>query len=107
MRAAQSIIKRPLLTEKSQRLRETGGASERPAEGEEYAQKIAFEVALDANKIEIRRAVEAIWKVKVAGVRTQRRDGKLKRLGRFQGRRPSWKKAIVTLAEGQSIPDLG
>ena len=58
MRAAQSVIKRPLLTEKSARLRETGGAASAAAEGEAYAQKVVFEVARDANKIDIRRAVE-------------------------------------------------
>lgn len=103
MRAPQSIIKRPLLTEKSQRLRETGGAAERPAEGDEYAQQIAFEVVKDANKIEIRNAVQALFKVTVTGVRTQLVRGKEKRVGRFSGRRPGWKKAIVTLKAGETI----
>ena len=103
MRAPQTIIKRPLLTEKSQRLRETGGASERPAEGEEYAQQIAFEVARDANKIEIRNAVQVLFKVGVTGVRTMIVRGKDKRIGRFTGRRPAWKKAVVTLKAGDSI----
>ena len=103
MRAPQTIIKRPLLTEKSQRLRETGGAAVRPAEGEAYAQQIAFEVAKDANKIEIRGAVEKLFKVSVTQVRTQVVRGKEKRIGRFMGRRPSWKKAIVTLKAGDSI----
>jgi len=103
MREAQTIIKRPLLTEKSQRLRETGGAAERPAEGEDYAQQIAFEVVKDSNKIEIRNAVQSLFKVTVTGVRTQLVRGKEKRVGRFNGRRPSWKKAIVTLKAGDSI----
>ena len=103
MRAPQSIIKRPLLTEKSQRLRETGGAAERPAEGDEYAQQVAFEVVKDANKIEIRNAVQSLFKVTVTGVRTQLVRGKVKRVGRFSGRRPGWKKAIVTLKAGDSI----
>jgi large subunit ribosomal protein L23 len=103
MRPAQSIIKRPLLTEKSQRLRETGGAPERPAEGEEYAQQVMFEVVKDANKIEIRNAVQSLFKVTVTGVRTQLVRGKTKRIGRFSGRRPGWKKAIVTLKAGDSI----
>jgi large subunit ribosomal protein L23 len=103
MRAPQTIIKRPLLTEKSQRLRETGGAGERPAEGDEYAQQIAFEVARDANKIEIRNAVQVLFKVGVTGVRTMIVRGKDKRIGRFTGRRPAWKKAIVTLKPGDSI----
>jgi large subunit ribosomal protein L23 len=103
MRAPQSIIKRPLLTEKSQRLRETGGASERPAEGDEYAQQIMFEVARDANKIEIRNAVQSLFKVTVTNVRTMIARGKEKRIGRFTGRRPHWKKAVVTLKAGDTI----
>ena len=103
MRAPQTIIKRPLLTEKSTQMRETGGAAELPDEGEEYAQKVIFEVARDANKIEIRNAVESLWKVQVANVHTMIARGKLKRLGRHTGRRPSIKKAIVTLKAGESI----
>lgn len=103
MRAAQTIIKRPLLTEKGQRLRETGGAAVRPAEGEDYAQQIVFEVAKDANKIEIRGAVQTLFKVTVTDVRTLVVRGKDKRVGRFSGRRPAWKKAIVTLKAGDSI----
>jgi large subunit ribosomal protein L23 len=103
MRAPQSIIKRPLLTEKSQRLRETGGSGERPAEGEEYSQQIVFEVVRDANKIEIRSAVEKLFNVSVTGVRTLIARGKEKRVGRFTGRRPHWKKAIVTLKAGDTI----
>jgi large subunit ribosomal protein L23 len=103
MREPQSIIKRPLLTEKSQRLRETGGSGERPAEGEEYSQQIAFEVVRDANKIEIRNAVEVLFKVSVRSVRTMITRGKEKRVGKFTGRRPHWKKAIVTLKAGDTI----
>src|SRR5688500_14973423 len=103
MRAPQTIIKRPLMTEKSTRLRETGGADAAPAEGEEYAQKVVFEVSKDANKIEIRRAVEALFKVQVADVHTQIARGKKKRVGRSVGQRPSKKKAIVTLKVGQTI----
>ena len=103
MRSAQSIIKRPLLTEKSARLRETGGAEASPAEGESYAQKVLFEVARDANKIEIRRAVEDLFKVTVTDVRTLVVRGKVKRVGRFAGQRPSWKKAFVTLKPGDNI----
>jgi large subunit ribosomal protein L23 len=103
MRPAQSIIKRPLLTEKNQRLRETGGAAERPAEGVDYEQQIAFEVVSDANKIEIRSAVQALFKVTVTKVRTQVVRGKEKRIGRFSGFRPGYKKAIVTLKAGDSI----
>jgi large subunit ribosomal protein L23 len=103
MRAAQSIIKRPLLTEKSSRLRETGGAADRHAEGDTYAQQVVFEVARDANKVEIRTAVQNLFKVTVTAVRTLVVRGKQKRVGRFSGRRPSWKKAFVTLKPGDNI----
>jgi large subunit ribosomal protein L23 len=103
MRSAQSVIKRPLLTEKSSRLRETGGAAAAAAEGESYAQKVVFEVARDANKVEVRRAVEQLFKVTVTDVRTLVVRGKLKRVGRFAGQRPSWKKAFVTLKPGDNI----
>ena len=103
MRAAQNIIKRPLLTEKSSRLRETGGGATVAAEGESYAQKVVFEVARDANKIEIRQAVEGLFKVTVTDVRTVVVRGKQKRIGRFSGRRPTWKKAYVTLKAGDNI----
>ena len=103
MRTSQSIIKRPLLTEKSSRLRETGGAAAAPAEGESYSQKVVFEVARDANKIEIRQAIQTLFKVTVTGVRTVVVRGKEKRVGRFQGRRPTWKKAFVTLKAGDNI----
>ena len=103
MRAPQTVIKRPLLTEKSARLRETGGAATAAAEGEAYAQKVVFEVARDANKIDIRRAVEQLFKVSVTEVRTLVVRGKVKRMGRFTGQRPSWKKAFVTLKPGDNI----
>jgi large subunit ribosomal protein L23 len=103
MRDAQSIIKRPLLTEKSSRLRETGGAAEVHAEGDTYAQQVVFEVARDANKIEVRNAVQSLFKVTVTSVRTLVIRGKQKRVGRFAGRRPSWKKAFVTLKPGDNI----
>ena len=103
MRDPQSIIKRPLLTEKSQRLRETGGASSAPAEGDEYAQQIVFEVAKDSNKIEIAAAVSKLFNVTVTNVRTIVTRGKVKRVGRFAGQRPGMKKAIVTLKAGDNI----
>lgn len=103
MRDAQSVIKRPLLTEKSARLRDTGGAATPHAEGDTYAQQVVFEVAHDANKIEIRSAVQALFKVTVTDVRTLVVRGKAKRVGRFAGRRPSWKKAFVTLKPGDNI----
>jgi large subunit ribosomal protein L23 len=64
---------------------------------------VAFQVAVDANKVEIRHAVEKVFNVKVADVRTANREGKWKRMGRFEGRRPSWKKAVVTLRPGHKI----
>ena len=119
MRTPQSIIKRPLLTEKSARLRETGGAAQAPAEGTDVAQQIVFEVAPDANKIEIRQAIQSLFKVSVTGVRTLIVRGKVKRgrarrhdrregvadaaVGRFAGRRPGMKKAYVTLKPGDNI----
>jgi large subunit ribosomal protein L23 len=93
MRTAYDVILGPVITEKM-------------AKVAEKANVIALRVRPDANKIEIQRAVEQIWKVDVASVRTMNCRGKLKRLGRFIGRRPSWKKAMVTLKEGQSIADF-
>ncbi len=103
MRAPQTIIKRPLLTEKSTALRETGGTGTTFGEDEEYAQKVIFEVATDANKIEIRKAVQSLFNVTVTDVHTMVVRGKLKRLGRFMGRRSASKKAIVTLKPGDTI----
>ena len=103
MRSAQSVIKRPLLTEKTARLRETGGGAAAHVEGEAYAQKVVFEVARDANKIDVRQAVETLFKVTVTDVRTLVVRGKVKRVGRFAGQRPSWKKAFVTLKAGDNI----
>lgn len=95
------IIKRPLLTEKSNRLKETGGT---PGVDESLLEpKVLFEVHSDANKIQIRQAVEALFDVKVADVRTQIVRGKVKRMGRFVGQRSNWKKAIVTLQAGKKI----
>jgi large subunit ribosomal protein L23 len=103
MRDAQSIIKRPLLTEKSARLRETGGGKSAAAEGTDYAQQVVFEVARDSNKIEIKAAVQTLFKVTVTDVRTLVVRGKVKRVGRFSGQRPAWKKAFVTLKAGDNI----
>ena len=103
MRVPQTVIKRPLLTEKGNRLRETGGSASAPAEGEEYSQKLLFEVAKDANKIEIKNAVQSLFDVRVEGVRTAVYRGKWRRMGRSEGRRASFKKAIVKLAEGDAI----
>lgn len=86
---ARDIILRPIVTEKSTAAMQ--------------ANKYTFEVHPDANKIQIKKAVEEIFKVKVEKVNTIRVRGKLRRVGRFVGRRPDRKKAIVTLKEGHSI----
>ncbi len=90
MRGPYQVVLKPLLTEKGTRLKE---------EGNQYL----FRVAKTANKIEIARAIEQLFKVTVLEVRTVRVRGKVRRLGRFQGRRPDWKKAIATLKAGDSI----
>ena len=96
------IIKRPLLTEKGTQLKETGGQVA-DIDDEARRSKVVFEVASEANKVQIRQAIQALFSVKVLDVHTQVVRGKLKRMGRFVGRRPNWKKAIVTLAEGNKI----
>jgi len=102
MRTPQSVIRRPLLTEKGTRLRETGGNVVAP-DPEEVEQKLLFEVSRDANKVEIKHAVEKLFNVSVTSVRTQIVRGKERRIGKFAGMRPSWKKAIVTLKPGETI----
>ena len=84
----QELIRRPLITEKATRLKEGSNT-------------ICFEVDKDANKIEIAKAVTKLFGVQVADVRVANREGKLKRMGRFIGRRKAWKKAYVRLAEGE------
>jgi large subunit ribosomal protein L23 len=107
MRSPETIIKRPLLTEKGTRLKETGGHG--PGHGGEgldpasIKSQLLFEVARDANKVEIRYAVEKLWSVSVVDVRTCVVRGKEKRVGRFIGKTSHWKKAIVTLAAGQNV----
>jgi large subunit ribosomal protein L23 len=103
IRAAHHIIKRPLLTEKGTRLKEHGGAPVGTFSEEELKPQVLFEVALEANKIEIKNAIEALFSVKVVDVHTQIMRGKEKRVGRFMGQRSNWKKAIVTLAAGNKI----
>jgi large subunit ribosomal protein L23 len=87
------VIRRPLVTEKTTLLREDG-------------KTVVFEVAREANKIDVKRAVEKLLGAKVDGVRTANTHGKLKRQGRFVGRRSDWKKAYVTLKDGQKLPDF-
>lgn len=86
---AHDIIVRPIITEKSSRLMSLN--------------KYTFEVLPQANKVEIRKAVEEVFKVKVSSVHTIHVHSKPKRLGRFFGRSRSWKKAIVTLLPGERI----
>ena len=85
------IIRRPIITEKSMRV-------ETDRQGNEI-KNYSFEVPKTVNKLEIKYAVEEVFGVKVAKVNTMNYDGKLKRMGRYEGRRASWKKAIVTLAK--------
>ena len=104
MRSPESIIKRPLLTEKGTLLKDTGGQPEEDiADPEQVSPQLLLEVARDANKIEIKRAVEKLWNVNVLKVRTAVVRGKQKRVGRFIGRRSNWKRALVTIAPGQKI----
>ncbi len=90
MKGAHEVVLQPLLTEKGTRLKEE-------------ANQYLFQVAVRANKVEIKHAIEELFKVTVVDVRTLRGEGKVKRLGRFKGRQPSWKKAIATLKPGDSI----
>ncbi len=90
MREARQIVIRPVVTEESAMLQETD-------------RTYTFIVAKDANKIEIRNAVQSLFDVKVEGVRTAVYRGKWRRMGRSEGRKASYKKAIVKLAEGDAI----
>ncbi len=86
----EGILKRPHLTEKAVAMKEK-------------ANQVTFEVARDANKIEIRRAIEQLFDVGVRKVATINVRGKKKRMGRYQGRRSAWKKAMITLKPGDKI----
>jgi large subunit ribosomal protein L23 len=88
-----AVIKRPLITEKTTVAREGSPV-------------IVFEVARDATKIDVKRAVEKLFGSKVEGVRTQIMHGKIKRQGRFAGPRPDWKKAWVRLKAGEKVPEF-
>ena len=86
------VIRRPVITEK--------------AVGKKEAEStLCFEVHPDANKVQIKQAVEKLFKVKVADVRTSIFEGKLRRRGRYSGYRPDWKKAYVRLKDGQKMPE--
>jgi large subunit ribosomal protein L23 len=87
------VIRRPLITEKTSIMREDG-------------RTLVFEVAPGANKVEIKRAVELLLGAKVSAIRTSLAHGKIKRQGRFAGRRPDWKKAYITLREGEKMPEF-
>lgn len=94
MKPLHEIIRKPLITEKANLLKEE-------------AQIVAFEVARTANKIEIKQAVEKAFDVKVKSVNTSQFRGKVKRVGYSLGQRSNWKKAYVTLEEGQTIDFYG
>jgi large subunit ribosomal protein L23 len=87
------VIRRPITTEKTTVIREDG-------------RTLVFQVANDANKIDIRRAVEQLFGTKVESVRTSLAHGKVKRQGRYMGRRSDWKKAYVKLRDGEKIPEI-
>ena len=87
------VIRRPVITEKTTVLREEG-------------RTLVFQVSKDANKIDIKRAVEALLGSKVESVRTAVTHGKVKRQGRYAGRRADWKKAYVKLREGEKLPEF-
>jgi large subunit ribosomal protein L23 len=90
MKNYYQIVRRPLVTEKSTLQKEA-------------ANQVTFEVHPEANKVEIRKAVEALFKVKVLKVHTSNMEGKKKRLGRSMGKRSDWKKAVVRLKPGEKI----
>ena len=93
MRDAREVIVRPVVTERSMEL----------STGEAGDPQYAFIVARDANKLEIKNAVEKLFKVSVAQVNTMNYRGKARRVGRNLGKRAAYKKAIVRLADGESI----
>jgi large subunit ribosomal protein L23 len=87
------VIRRPLVTEKTTLMREN-------------TRTLVFEVAPDATKVDVRRAVEKLLGAKVETVRTSLAHGKVKRQGRFAGQRSDWKKAYVKLREGEKVPEF-
>lgn len=99
MKTIWDVLKGPVITEKALKLKETST--------ENNKQLLAFRVAADANKHAIKQAVEKIFKVKVEEVRILNYRGKEVRRGRTFGRRPDWKKAYVTLREGERTVDYG
>jgi len=93
MKSVYDVIRRPLITEKSTRLKES-------------QRSICFEVQRDATKPEIKRAVEQLFEVKVDSVKVVNVRGKVKRQGRFSGKRPDWKKAYVVLKKDQKMVEF-
>ena len=91
---ANQIIRRPLVTEKSTMMRDAGDNI------------LAFEVDTKANKIQVKSAIEELFKVKVAEVRLFNVRGKMKRMGRYAGKRRDWRKAYVRLKAGEKAPDF-
>ncbi|MGA2119793.1 MAG: 50S ribosomal protein L23 [Bryobacteraceae bacterium] len=87
------VLRKPLVTEK--------GVTKKDEE-----RTLCFQVAPGANKTQVKQAVEKLFKVKVAEVRTANFDGKLRRRGRFTGYRPEWKKAYVKLKKGEKVPEF-
>ncbi len=87
------VIRRPLVTEKG-------------VEKKDNERTLCFEVSADANKTQVKAAVEKFFKVKVAEVRTANFEGKIRRRGRFAGYRSDWKKAYVKLKAGQKVPEF-
>lgn len=88
------VIRRPLVSEKTSTLREQDG------------QSLVFHVAVGATKVEIKQAIEKLLGSKVASVRTAMTHGKMKRQGKFIGKRPDWKKAYVRLRDGEKVPEF-
>ena len=94
MKGPHDVIRAPLISEKGSLLIEN-------------TQQVLFKVRPEANKIEVKRAVETLFKVKVVKVRMARYLGKIRRIGKHMGRRPEWKKAYVTLKQGDKIDFFG
>ncbi len=90
MKNTKNIIRRPIITEKATMMKDSEN-------------KYVFEVEKGSNKIEIKKAVEDLFKVNVTSVRTYTTHGKIRSRGRFRGKRPDWKRAIVQLKDGESI----
>jgi large subunit ribosomal protein L23 len=93
MPTVYNVIRRPLITEKALTTREVEGS-------------LVFEVAANASKTEVKQAVEQLFKVKVASIRTASVLGKERKRGRFAGYQPDWKKAYVRLKSGEKVPDF-